>query len=65
MRRVQQADPGGRLHGVREGVPQGVLQVPRLQAEDPGQVLREGREALLREGLHGEVMMTLQGDPIG
>ena len=36
MRHVQQTNPGGRLHGVRQGVPQGVLQVPRLQAEDTG-----------------------------
>ena len=34
MWNLQQARDHGRLHGLREGVPQGVLQVLRLQEEN-------------------------------
>ena len=55
MRNLRQAGDRGRLHGLREGLPQGMLQVLRLQRgplhpEDPVQHGRQA-QALLHEGL--------------
>ena len=54
MRLMQQAHQRGRLHGFRQGLSQGLLQVRGLQAKDSGKVLRERWKALLRKGLSGQ-----------
>ena len=54
MRNLRQAGDRGRLHGLREGLPQGMLQVLRLQEEDWRKVLRKERETLLLQRLRGD-----------
>ena len=44
----------GRLHRIREGFPQGVLPLPRLQEEAGRQVLQQGRARLLRQVPQGD-----------
>ena len=54
----QASNPGG-VHGLRQGLSQGVLQVLRLQKENRRKILREEWKAVLLKGFRGNDVMRI------